>query len=89
MTFMDCLISSSFLDLSLIKCLSSDLFFPTILCKKKIRFVATKISIDTALYHWNHMKILATVSEAVQNQLNVKTITGFKASTKSTNQSKN
>lgn len=33
MTLMDCLISSSFFVLSLIRCLSSDLFFPRLLCR--------------------------------------------------------
>lgn len=40
MTLMDCLISSSFLALSLINCFSSDLFLPRLLCKEKIRIVA-------------------------------------------------
>lgn len=34
---MDCLISSSFFVLSLIKCLSSDLFFPRLFCVSKIK----------------------------------------------------
>lgn len=36
-TLMDCLISSSFFVLSLIKCLSSDLFFPRLFCVSKIK----------------------------------------------------
>lgn len=35
MTLMDCLISSSFLALSLIKCFSSDLFFVRLLCENE------------------------------------------------------
>lgn len=36
-TLMDCLISSSFFVLSLIKCFSSDLFFPRLFCVSKIK----------------------------------------------------
>lgn len=57
-TLMDCLISSSFFVLSLIKCLSSDLFFPRLFCVSKIKTRGGK---------WNLLtfKVLHTVREAL------------------------
>lgn len=50
MTLMDCLISSSFLALSLIKCLSSDLFLFRLLWKGKTGFVT----------HWTSAQLCTT-----------------------------
>lgn len=61
MTLMDCLISSNFLALSLIRCLSSDLFLPRLVCVNKTRTERKSIPMQL------HTAEMQKVGEAVMS----------------------